>query len=261
MIVGMAQSNEPPQTPQVKAEQKAERPAKTKQDTADKKESSENSFVCAPTITCNTTEQKTESKGEHGREEGTEFWPSFRGYRLKITDTLLAAFTFLLFIATVFLYCATRALVKGVEDTAQRQLRAYVSEQVDIANLQTLNRGYLAPIEIKNTGLTPAYDLHCWAMLAWLDDPESRAYLFEAPARTIGDPRFVVNPGSSHSLCAEIELNGQEMNATHKRLYIWGEIKYLDAFKKPHTKKFRLYQLVRSGTAIWAYCDQGNDAD
>jgi hypothetical protein len=39
---------------------------------------------------------KTEKQTELS-EEGTEFWPSLFGYRLKITDTLLVTVTFLLF--------------------------------------------------------------------------------------------------------------------------------------------------------------------
>jgi hypothetical protein len=58
--------------------------------------------------------------------EGTEFWPPIFGYRLKVTDTLVALFTALLFIATWLLWLATKKLVLGAENTAERQLRAHV---------------------------------------------------------------------------------------------------------------------------------------
>jgi hypothetical protein len=68
----------------------------------------------------------TQHNANEGAENGTEFWPSILGFRLKITDTLVALFTAALSIATFFLWRATRNLVKGADDTAQRQLRAYV---------------------------------------------------------------------------------------------------------------------------------------
>jgi len=58
-----------------------------------------------PTYNGVASQQDNESK-----QEGTEFWPSFFGIRLKITDSLVAAFTFLLFIATVFLWRSTHLL-------------------------------------------------------------------------------------------------------------------------------------------------------
>src|ERR1700731_188636 len=57
--------------------------------------------------------------GNDGAQEATEYWSIF-GHRVKITDTLLVIFTFTLWLAT-------RDLVATSKDTAQRQLRAYVS--------------------------------------------------------------------------------------------------------------------------------------
>lgn len=58
--------------------------------------------------------------------QGTEYWPPIFGYRLKVTDTLVALFTGGLFVATWLLWEATKKLVQGAELTAERQLRAYV---------------------------------------------------------------------------------------------------------------------------------------
>lgn len=49
-------------------------------------------------------------KGEQGNEEGTEFWPPFLGYRVKITDSLLVLFTAVLAIVTTGLWVSTRWL-------------------------------------------------------------------------------------------------------------------------------------------------------
>jgi hypothetical protein len=58
--------------------------------------------------------------------ESTEFWPAIFGYRLKVIDTLIALFTFCLFLATLYLWRATKQLVDGARMTAEQQLRAYI---------------------------------------------------------------------------------------------------------------------------------------
>lgn len=54
-------------------------------------------------------------EGEQGSEEGTEFWPSFLGYRVKITDSLLVVFTAVLAIVTMGLWVSTHRLWKAGE--------------------------------------------------------------------------------------------------------------------------------------------------
>jgi hypothetical protein len=79
-----------------------------------------------PQQTAKANEEYGGNHSEQGENEGTEFWPPVFGYRLKVTDTLVTVFTALLFFATLALWLSTRALVRGAEDTAERQLRAYV---------------------------------------------------------------------------------------------------------------------------------------
>jgi hypothetical protein len=68
---------------------------------------------------------KTEKQTELS-EEGTEFWPPLFGYRLKITDTLLVTVTFLLFALLWRCGWQLGGSVKSGENTAKRQLRAYI---------------------------------------------------------------------------------------------------------------------------------------
>jgi hypothetical protein len=66
----------------------------------------------------------------------SEFW-IFSGLKLKITDALLVVFNALLFAATFALWWATQKLVHSADQTAQRQLRAYVgAHQVGIMGLE-----------------------------------------------------------------------------------------------------------------------------
>jgi hypothetical protein len=71
------------------------------------------------------SEAKSQEKPKEGAYEASEFWTVW-GRTLKITDSLLVGFTFLLFLATVALFVATRDLVDGADKTAERQLRAYI---------------------------------------------------------------------------------------------------------------------------------------
>ena len=98
------------------------------------------------------------------KEQGTEFWPPLFGYRLKITDTLVVIFTFLLFLATLALWLATRRLVHDAKSTGETQLRAFVfsKEFEQAANIfADTGRGryikeYVFWSKIENVGLTPA---------------------------------------------------------------------------------------------------------
>jgi predicted PurR-regulated permease PerM len=79
-----------------------------------------------------STDQKPNKWAEH-KKQIKEYWNSLIGF-LESHDKLvsgigsifLVAFTALLAGSTLFLYLATRNLVEGAENTAQRQLRAYV---------------------------------------------------------------------------------------------------------------------------------------
>lgn len=169
LFAGSAWSKEPVKAPQIKAEQQTNGAAKSEQKTQGEIAGAGNSFSCPQPIACNPAKPKSEANGEHAGEDGTEFWPPLSGYRLKITDTLLVAFTFLLFIATVALYCATRGLVKGADDTAKMQLRAYVvfvrihSRRLFFDQESKKTAAFEFHAVWKNAGVTPALNNEAWA--------------------------------------------------------------------------------------------------
>jgi hypothetical protein len=67
-----------------------------------------------------TNEERDGKHPEQRENKGTEFWPSFLGVRLKITDSLLAAFTFGLLIFTGLLWNSTEKLWKPFSVTFRR---------------------------------------------------------------------------------------------------------------------------------------------
>jgi hypothetical protein len=109
---------------------------------------------------------KCRTQAHQGEAEGAEFWSVF-GYKLKITDTLLTAFTLVLALATGGLWLATRSLVKGADKTAERQLRAYI--YVEKAKLKFVDDKWKLRTRIRNFGQTPAHNVR-WARTALVVD-------------------------------------------------------------------------------------------
>lgn len=170
----MAQSQEPPpQAPQIKTEQNPDGAASPRtnshQDTQPADQVApgkhQNSAIDAK-------QQTGEDAGKRARED-TEFWTIF-GHRLKITDTLLAVFTFLLFLAGVgqgvFLYRADQAThiaadaAKQSADVAEKTLvatnRPWISVGISIGSDLTYDTQGDARVVInfvlKNVGNSPA---------------------------------------------------------------------------------------------------------
>jgi hypothetical protein len=183
----------------------------------------------------------------------------------KVGEFALAIFTLFLVIFTGLLWFATDRLVRGADDTAKRQLRAYVwAETIPSKNLDDPNFGVLA--DIKNSGQTPAYEVHTWSMTQPVAEPPPNGFVFASAPEYIPGPRYVVNPSSKHFLQAfpEVALTVEERLAIRDGfliLYSWGEIRYRDTFGENRTAWFRLRLVPEGLGGRWAYCDEGNDAD
>jgi len=197
-------------------------------------------FVLLPLLQC---AQADAAPGQ--MEEATEYWTVF-GHHLKITDTLLAAFTFFLFVATLLLFSATKNLVLGAEQTADLQLRAYV--MVEHAEFTQHNYNHIGStpkvaLLIKNYGQTPAHDLTHWTRLAIdtfpVKTPIDKGGQIELAPRPLA-------PGDVIKTWAEIDgtLNLHTCEALRKgthAIYVVGEIRYTDAFGKKRETDFLLF--------------------
>jgi hypothetical protein len=94
-----ALNQHPPYAPQIQAKQQPDGAFKGEHDTRRGRQEA-----------AKLDEQQSEKHPERGENEGTEFWPSFFGLRLKITDSMLAAFTFGLLVFTGLLWRSTDKL-------------------------------------------------------------------------------------------------------------------------------------------------------
>jgi hypothetical protein len=131
VVVGLSYAllKYPPYAPAINSEQRSDRGLKAHQGADENRGASNNTSAEAPRIVSEGGCGKCQPETERSEDEGTEFWPSFHGYRLKITDTLVAAFTALLFFATIALWLATRSLVKGAEGNCRAAIARICDDQ------------------------------------------------------------------------------------------------------------------------------------
>jgi hypothetical protein len=231
----------PPYAPAINAEQHSDSGLKAEQNNNEKRSTADNATTGAPRIGSEGGCGKCQSKAEHGEEEGTEFWPAFLGYRLKITDTLVAAFTALLFFATVALWVSTRNLVRGAEKTAERQLRAYVFATAARVRHFAINEPVEIEVLIRNTGQTPAYGVYHCMSIAMSNPPLRLDELDFSDA-----PKGAMGPAEVSSSFAHFgpdyklpEGSFRAVRSEKAALWVYGEIRYEDAFGKPRWTKFR----------------------
>jgi hypothetical protein len=171
---------------------------------------------------------------------------------------VIAGFTVCLAFATVFLYFATRELVEGADQTAEKQLRAYVGLQSMEATVHPFEQGGFvvwAHTEARNFGQTPAYRMTVQAN-ATIDVPtaipfdESQGAAKSAGAMTaFKDVGFQIS--QTKMITAE---DAQALRDQTKIIFFWGTIKYRDAFKRDRTFRFRLISnaLAIGSTTVWS---------
>jgi hypothetical protein len=207
-------------------------------------------------------------------------WIRYLGWVLDAaTPALTAVATVAIGIFTRTLYKATTALKSStdklweagerqlahLEDTAQRQLRAYVF--ITNSGLQNLSAGQIprASTCIKNSGQTPAYKVRHTQRFALDNFPLMR----ELPPAVAEEDFSVTNLGPN---CETMKFGDggrisaetiEALKAGRMALYVYGEIHYIDAFEKAHYTKYRWMTggMVgfHSGGGL-AVCKEGNEA-
>jgi hypothetical protein len=159
-----------------------------------------------------------------------------------------------------------RATLIAMQDTAQRQLRAYI--RLNTNNTPSITGEFNVHSVIENSGQTPAYAVQTWTSVEVFANPLPEGHQFNTAPEVFSGARFVVNPDSVHSSWSfrnnNVPLTNEEIAAIgdeYLTLYYWGEVRYLDAFGASHWSKFRLAWTDRPVHGGWRYCDEGNDAD
>lgn len=157
---------------------------------------------------------------------------------------VLALFTVILAVATVFLWRATRDLVVDARDKGERQLRAYVALVGGVVVHATGDNqpGYLVQIELKNSGTTPGYDFTTWIMPPEVQD--FSALPFGAPRpESERTGKSIISPNTSAWINAFYVWKSDELAAVRSRkkgLFVWGGADYRDAFGEKRRFFFRI---------------------
>ena len=79
----------PPKTPEVPPQQKSDSPVEPQKQTTSEEQSPHQSVAPIPPPHSAIPSGESKNNGDKGGDEGSEFWPSFNRYRIKVTDSHL----------------------------------------------------------------------------------------------------------------------------------------------------------------------------
>jgi hypothetical protein len=244
LLVTRAWPQEPAKTPQAQPQKKTEMLLQLQESpTHDSLLSPP--FATGSPLAPETPPQNTQPKIIAAKEEGTEFWPAIWGYKLKVSDTMLVAATFLLFIATLGLWVATRHLVRDAERISERQLRAYIDGRASNISPFSTAIPIRMTFRMTNHGRTPAYNVSHASAITVLPHPLPPNFQFAAPVPA--PSHFTLHPGVHFDagIVAPNTLTAHEINAVTTangamRIYLYGTIGYADFLNRRRETKFCL---------------------
>jgi hypothetical protein len=248
-------SREAQQAQWIKTEERANDSAGPQKATAPDKTTAESTPSAEKQILPLRGERERTKNGEYVEQNGTEFWPPLLGYRLKVTDTLIALFTALLFAATIGLWLSTRRLWKVARETFEASERAFVfvdgftpevttlADQPDVMFPESVppqNRGlvvtrFAVQPRWKNGGNTPTRDMRI--QVDWRGPGGTlTSYEYRTPpepfflAPRAVEPSDIIEMPGANALINE----GNIILGEPPMMFIWGRADYMDIFGRPH---------------------------
>ena len=179
---------------------------------------------------------------------------------LALYTALLVALAVLQLAAFLYQGYWLRRTVKSAEDTAARQLRAYVGVREFEIESFVVGEVPIVRFEIANFGQTPSYRTRIWVGVGYLPNPMTGTF----PEPNHGTTFRVLSPGDNitRNTRAEGVLTQEILDAiTAKttRLCVVGQVEYRDAFGRDHRTDFRSHYDPR--IAVLAISEEGNDAN
>ena len=184
---------------------------------------------------------------------------------IALSTIFIAFFTIILGFATGLLWRATRSLVRGAENTAERQLRAYVlPEKCWFENFGSDRPRFR--VITKNYGQTPASETKIWVGWRYHDQ-----FPHELPTSPPDDllmcSNFLGPLGfTTHFDDADLGADRREaLRIGEAIFFVLGTITYKDVFGKVRMTKFRFacgrdYGMPDIGGTLYV-CHEGNEAD
>lgn len=155
-----------------------------------------------------------------------------------------------------------------MQDTEERQLRAYLSAllpdplpMIPERGIRPDGRGNLDIwVIVQNFGQTPAYSLSCAVETSLMDLPHDMGQV--RPASNIAQPNQVVAPGERVpvALVTPIPRFTDSQKAVGQTYFLCGIVRYLDAFRKERSTKFRMtVELERGGGFVYGEIENYSD--
>lgn len=143
---------------------------------------------------------------------------------------------------------STRDLVRTADNTARRELRAYIG--IEWARISSPNWGnsFVGEVQIKNTGQTPA--LRVIHFITSQVFPPGAPTNLRMPAQKRG--QIPIAPGMAFTLNTPIVIGFNDIGVIDKRqreIFVWGRVQYFDIFGAPQYIEFRF----RNGEPIRAH--------
>jgi hypothetical protein len=221
------------QTPKVETQQQP-------QDTPNHKQNPD-SQRAAPASA--SADKHTTSSGDQGEEKGTEFFPVIFGVRLKITDTLLASFTLVLAISTIFLWKTTD---RGFTELERPWVHyAPISNNFETAwqNVRHVTEPTIIRFEMRfifmNHGRSPAIltNLRLSIDVKPFTPPGD-----SAPVTQLRGNPVIRSGGSGFEYQVWVDAHVNSSNANYilsgvQRLWCWGTLIYQDAGSSSDSKR------------------------
>jgi hypothetical protein len=155
----------------------------------------------------------------------------------------IAALTFILASGTLFLWLATKRMVKGGERTAERELRAYVF--IKDGAVRTDQSQFFITVVLKNFGQTPATDFSTWSdcgvyPFANIPFPKTPKASDKRTGTSIVGPTAEVTITMGFCPLGPIDAIRKNESA----IFAWGGVDYLDAFGK---RRYFIFRMRMSG--------------
>ena len=179
------------------------------------------------------------SQGEPWKSFG-QVWRETRNEPTALFTFWVAFFTFVLAGSTIGLWIVAICTLRHSRETAERQLRAYISLDGGSARIVgTIDKNIVEGfVNLKNCGQTPAYNCKSWVRI---EIGTTSSLPFDQTS--FGRGAVIIGPGTPFNLPVHWPLNPADLAALRaetKKIYVWGETEYVDIFG--HNRFFRFYQ-------------------
>ena len=270
--------------PQINSQKEPDRTLKTKEEAKQPEAHPGEITLSIPQHITITLNNNTSQKTDGSNEEGTEYWPVFWGFHLKITDSLLALFTLLLFVVTGGLVAIGYLQITTSRNQSRAEVHIATADMVNVAPLPAAQPGQVfqptnatrtnpaigpfAILKIQNFGQTTAYNVMHFAGICVREYP----LLSELPAKVV-DPNvstkmaMPAHNGSQKVVQLPSPLTNSEITDLrngNKAIYVYGDIEYRDGFGRKRVTNFQTFHNELGGrvgiSSHLTGMEEGNDA-